>query len=139
MPGHAYLMLAVVSAIAIGCLLISDLSAFSRNVLFGALVLEVLHGIHRIRSFRPFTLNRDRNGCFLMNQGTVPMPVSDVRWQDFGYLAVMHYSRQGTPGSALWWLGRMPEPQRRQLRLWMNDSATAKTPELPSILVNPVI
>ena len=139
MPGHAYLMLAVVSAIAIGCLLIADLSVFWRNVLFGALVLEVLHGIHRIRRFRPFTLDRDRNGCFRVSQSGCLMPISDVRWQDFGYLAVMHYSRQGTAGSALWWLGRMPEPQRRQLRLWMNASATAKTPELPSILVNPVI
>lgn len=132
-------MLAVVSAIAISCLLIADLSVFWRYVLFGALVLEVLHGIHRIRGFRPFTLDRDRNGCFLMNEGDGPMPVSDVQWQDFGYLAVMHYSRKGASGSALWRLGRMPEPQRRQLRLWMNDSATAKTPELPSILVNPVI
>lgn len=132
-------MLAVVSAIAIGCLLISDLSAFWRNVLFGALVLEVLHGLYRIRGFRPFTLDRDRNGFFLMNEDNGPMPVSDVRWQDFGYLAVMHYSRKDAAGSALWWLGRMPEPQRRQLRLWMNASATAKTPELPSILVNPVI
>lgn len=138
-PGHAGLVLCVITAIAIGCLLISDLTPLWLYVLIAAVVLEFLYGIFRIREFRPFTLDRDDKDCFCINEGCGLMSISDVRWQDFGYLAVLHYCRGGRVRTAVWWLIWMPEPQRRQLRLWMNAPATAESNELPSILVNPVL
>ena len=139
MPAHAFHVLCVLLITALGCLLFSALSPFWRYTLLVAAVVEALHGFHRIRAFRPFTLDRDRSGCFLVNDGRGPLPISDMRWQDFGYLAVLQYSREGRSRSAVWWLVGMPEPHRRQLRLWMNASAMEKATELPSILVNPVI
>ncbi len=139
MPTHAHHLVFVVFITAVGCLLISDLSRFWRYVLLLSAVLETLNGFHRIRDFRPFSLDCDGSGCFCVNEGSGPMPISGMRWQDFGYLAVLHYCREGQPRSAVWWLVGMPEPQRRQLRLWMNAPATGKPKELPSVLVNPVI
>jgi len=132
-------VLYIVTAVAIGCLFISDLTLLWRHVLFGAVILEFLHAFHRIRNFRRFILDRDDKGRFRLNEGGGPMPISGVRWRDFGGLAVLHYCREGRARSAVWWLLPMPEPQRRQLRLWMNVPATAEANELPSILVNPVL
>lgn len=139
MPLHALTVLYVVTAIAIGGLLISNLPLLWRHVLLGAVILEVLYGFHRIRNFRRFTLDRVDKGGLRLNEGNGPVPISGVRWRDFGYLAVLHYRREGRARSAVWWLMSMPEPQRRQLQLWMNVPATAEANELPSILVNPVL
>lgn len=138
-PLLALPVLYIVTAVAIGCLFISDLTLLWRHVLFGAVILEFLHAFHRIRNFRRFILDRDDKGRFRLNEGSGPMPISGVRWRDFGCLAVLHYCREGRARSAVWWLLPMPEPQRRQLRLWMNVPATAEANELPSILVNPVL
>lgn len=139
MPLLALPVLYIVTAVAIGCLFISDLTLLWRHVLFGTVILEFLHAFHRIRNFRRFILDRDDKGRFRLNEGGGPMPISGVRWRDFGGLAVLHYCREGRARSAVWWLLPMPEPQRRQLRLWMNVPATAEANELPSILVNPVL
>jgi hypothetical protein len=139
MPVHAFHVLCVLLITALGCLLLSALSPFWRYSLVVAVVVEALHGFHRIRAFRPFILDRDRSGCFRVNDGRGPVPISGIRWQDFGYMGVLHFCGEGQPRSTVWWLVGMPEPQRRQLRLWMNASATGKATELPSILVNPVI
>ena len=139
MPTQAHHLVFVVFITAVGCLFFSALSPFWRYTLLVAAVVEALHGFHRIRAFRPFTLDRDRSGFFRVNDGRGPVPISGMRWQNFGYIGVLHFCGEGQPQSTVWWLVGMPEPQRRQLRLWMNASATGKATELPSILVNPVI
>lgn len=139
MPEHAPHLVLMVFIIAVGCLLISGLDPVWRCVLLPTALAEALRGFHRIRAFRPFRLDCDVSGCYRVNDGSGPVPISGMRWQDFGYLAVLHYRREGRPRSAVWWLAGMPEPQRRQLRLWMNAPATGKAKELPSVLVNPVI
>lgn len=138
-PVLALPVLHIMTAVAIGCLFMSDLTLLWRHVLFGAVILEFLHAFHRIRNFRRFTLDRDDKGRFRLNEGCGPLPISGLCWRDFGCLAVLHYRRDGRARSAVWWLLPMPEPQRRQLRLWMNVPATAEANELPSILVNPVL
>ena len=66
-------------------------------------------------------------------------PLDAVRWQDFGYLAVLRCRHEGQPAVHFWWRRLLPEGQRRALWRMMNASATGKLENPPSLIVNPLL
>ena len=139
MPGLLRPALLVLFLSAVCAIFIAELSPLWQSGLLMATVLEVAFALYRMHAFRAFTLDRDDAGTYYRDEGCGLMPIASVRWQDFGYLAVLDYTQQGRCRRALWWLPLLPLAQRRQIRLWMNAPVSSDAAEMPSILVNPVL
>lgn len=95
--------------------------------------------IKRIKHAQSFALVLAADGHLGLEQAGVVEQLAAVRWQDFGYLAVLRCRYKGKPAVYFWWCHLLAPEHRRVLRRLMNATAIDKLEKPPSLIVNPLL
>ena len=132
-------LLCGIYAVSVLCLIQSAIPLGVVAVLAAVSALYIRVCIKRIQDTEAYQLVLAADGQLCLSGASGQQRIEALRWQDFGYLTVLHCRQNAQPAVHFWWRHRMTAGQRRTLQRIIRISTNLVLEKPPSLIVNPLL